>query len=86
MHGMPEQAPAAHLDEAPVAVAGVAGGDALADDARACVLADVQHLGAGVGLRSAEAMSAHLADCRLWHHNDCNNAQLRTMSASFPDC
>ena len=50
---------AAHLDEAPVAVAGVAGGDALADDARACVLADVQHLGAGVGLRTAQKPCQH---------------------------
>ena len=52
---MPGQNAAAHLDEAAVAVAGVAGGDALADDARARVLADVQHLGARVGLRSAQS-------------------------------
>ena len=41
---------AAHLHEAAVAVARAPRGDALADDARAGVGADVDHLGAGVGL------------------------------------
>ena len=40
----------AHLDEAPVAVAGVPRRDALADDARAGVLPNVKHLGARVSL------------------------------------
>ena len=40
----------AHLREATVAVAGLPGGDALGDDAQACVLADVHHLGPYVSL------------------------------------
>mmetsp|Transcript_88006 Transcript_88006/g.146352 ORF Transcript_88006/g.146352 Transcript_88006/m.146352 type:complete len:275 (+) Transcript_88006:801-1625(+) len=39
-----------HLHQPPVHIAALAGGDALADDARARVFSDVDHLGAGVGL------------------------------------
>ena len=42
----------AHLYKAAVAVAGLPGGDAFGDDARACVLANVHHLGSRVSLRA----------------------------------
>src|ERR1700690_4417139 len=39
-----------HLDQATISVGAAAGGNALGDDRGARVLADVDHLGAGVGL------------------------------------
>ena len=51
-------------DEAAVGVAAVGGGDALGDNLAAGVLADMNHLGAGVGLLAAfgEGDGVELAD------------------------
>ena len=55
---------AQHLHEPPVGVLPVTGGDRLGDDGAAGVLADVDHLGAGVGLLmvGGEGDGVELAD------------------------